>query len=75
VRYRKMFGDSLVYVDDKPMMLLCDNTVFVKILPCLDFLMVGAEKEVVRRGAHCKCGKCTSCLLLAQWSQTSLMRN
>ena len=33
VRYRKMFGDVMVYLDDKPILLVCDNTVFVKCLP------------------------------------------
>ena len=32
VRYRKMFGDAMVYLDDKPILLVCDNTVFVKCL-------------------------------------------
>ena len=26
VRYRKMFGDATVYLDDKPILLVCDNT-------------------------------------------------
>ena len=33
VRYRKMFGDAMVYLDDKPILLVCDNTVFAKCLP------------------------------------------
>ena len=32
VRYKKMFGDYMVYVDEKPLFLVCDNTVFVKII-------------------------------------------
>lgn len=43
VRYRKMFGEYMVYVNDKPLLLVCDNTVFVKILPELSQLMAGAE--------------------------------
>jgi TfoX/Sxy family transcriptional regulator of competence genes len=43
-RYRKMFGEYMVYVDEKPILLVCDNTVFVKILPCLDLLMESAKK-------------------------------
>lgn len=27
VRYKKMFGEYMVYVDDKPILLVCDNTV------------------------------------------------
>ena len=33
VRYRKMFGEYMVYVNDKPVLLVCDNTVYVKMLP------------------------------------------
>ena len=43
VRYKKMFGEYMVYVNDKPILLVCDNMVFVKILPCLDKLMADAE--------------------------------
>ena len=39
-----MFGDYMVYINDKPMLLVCDNIVFIKILPCLDKLMIEAEK-------------------------------
>jgi hypothetical protein len=39
VRYKKMFGEYMVYVDGKPLVLVCDNTVFVKMLPCLDGLL------------------------------------
>jgi len=51
VRYRKMFGEYMVYVNDKPILLVCDDTVFVKILPCLDDLMVGAERGFPYNGA------------------------
>ena len=30
VRYRKMFGEYMIYVNEKPILLVCDNTVFVK---------------------------------------------
>lgn len=51
VRYRKMFGEYMVYVNDKPILLVCDNTVYVKILPCLDGLMLSAEKGHPYTGA------------------------
>ena len=51
IRHRKMFGEYMVYVDDKPILLVCDNTVFIKILPCLDGLMDGAEKGFPYDGA------------------------
>ena len=31
VRSRKMFGEYMVYFNEKPVLLVCDNTVFVKI--------------------------------------------
>ena len=51
VRYKKMFGEYMVYVNDKPVLLVCDNTVFVKMLPCLDDLMAGAERGNPYTGA------------------------
>lgn len=30
VRYKKMFGEYMVYVNDKPILLVCDNCVYVK---------------------------------------------
>ena len=40
VRSRKMFGEYMVYLNEKPVLLVCDNTVFVKKLPVLDNLDV-----------------------------------
>lgn len=30
IDYRRMFGEYQIYVNDKPVLLVCDNTVFVK---------------------------------------------
>jgi len=51
VRFRKMFGEYMVYVNDKPILLVCDNSVYVKILPCLDGIMNDAERGVPYTGA------------------------
>jgi TfoX/Sxy family transcriptional regulator of competence genes len=51
IRYKKMFGEYMVYVNEKPVLLVCDNTVFVKILPCLDVLMKEAGKGFPYDGA------------------------
>ncbi len=51
IRYKKMFGEYMVYVNDKPVLLVCDNTVFVKCLSCLEEQMVGAEKGNPYKGA------------------------
>ena len=31
--YRKIFGEYMIYIDGKPVLLVCDDIVFVKILP------------------------------------------
>lgn len=51
IRYRKMFGEYMVYVNNKPILLVCDNTVFVKMLPCLVGIMQGADKGFPYDGA------------------------
>jgi len=51
VRNKKMFGEYMVYVNDKPILLVCDNTVYVKILPCLEAIMSAAEKSCPYKGA------------------------
>jgi TfoX/Sxy family transcriptional regulator of competence genes len=33
ITVRKMFGEYMVYCDARPVLLVCDNTPFVKILP------------------------------------------
>ena len=30
IRYKKMFGEYMVYVNDKPILLVCDDIVYVK---------------------------------------------
>jgi TfoX/Sxy family transcriptional regulator of competence genes len=44
VCYKKMFGEYMVYVNDKPILLVCDNTVFVKMLPEIEDFMEDSEK-------------------------------
>lgn len=41
--YRKMFGEYMVYANGKPVLLVCDNTVYVKKLDAIDELMKGSE--------------------------------
>ncbi|MCM1295094.1 MAG: TfoX/Sxy family protein [Muribaculaceae bacterium] len=33
IRYRKMFGEYMLYCDDRPVLLVCDDTVYVKQMP------------------------------------------
>ncbi len=52
VRFRKMFGEYMVYVNDKPLLLVCDNSVFVKRLPELESLMKDAPLDAPYPGAR-----------------------
>lgn len=36
IRFRKMFGEYMLYAADRPVLLVCDDTVFVKMLPELE---------------------------------------
>ena len=51
VRYRKMFGEYMVYVNAKPLLIVCDNTVMVKKAPELASLMEGAPDGIPYEGA------------------------
>lgn len=42
VRIKKMFGEYMVYCNDKPVLLVCDNTVYVKKAQELSALMQNA---------------------------------
>lgn len=52
VRSRKMFGEYMIYVNDKPMLLVCDNTVFVRKHECLGDLMKDADTGIPYKGAR-----------------------
>ena len=43
VRYKKMFGDYMVYLNDKPVLLVCDNCAFVKKVQELAEILKDAE--------------------------------
>lgn len=43
LRARKAFGDYLIYVDDKCVITVCDNVIYIKKLDCLSELMQNAE--------------------------------
>lgn len=51
VRSRKMFGDYMVYLNDKPIMLICDGRAMVKTLPCLAELLAGRPTQPPYEGA------------------------
>lgn len=43
IRARKMFGDYCIYVDEKPVLLACDNIVYIKKHAAIASLMQNAE--------------------------------
>lgn len=51
LRYRKMFGEYMVYLNDKPVLVVCDNTVFVKKLDCIHEMMSQARTGFPYQGA------------------------
>jgi len=51
IRFRKMFGEYMVYVNEKPVFLVCDNTVYVKMLPEISQPMKGAQVGIPYPGA------------------------
>lgn len=50
-QYKKMFGEYMVYVEGKPVLLVCDNTVFVKQHEALKDLLSQADKGYPYDGA------------------------
>lgn len=51
VTYKKMFGEYMVYVNAKPLLIVCDNTVMVKKVPELASLMEGVPDGIPYEGA------------------------
>lgn len=50
-RYRKMFGEYMFYVNDKPVLIICNDTVYIKKLPELSTLMHDASTGFPYKGA------------------------
>jgi TfoX/Sxy family transcriptional regulator of competence genes len=46
-----MFGEYLIYSNGKPVVLVCDNTAFVKIHDCVNPYLTNAEKGFPYDGA------------------------
>lgn len=51
IRYKKMFGEFMVYVNDKPVIIVCNNVPFVKKLDCIENMMQDAEIGFPYKGA------------------------
>lgn len=51
IRYKKMFGEYMVYINEKPIVIVCDNVAFVKKLECIEKMMADAEIGYPYKGA------------------------
>ena len=51
IDYKRMFGEYQIYVNGKPVLLVCDNTVFVKNNPALAHLLAEAPEGLPYPGA------------------------
>lgn len=51
IRYKKMFGEYMVYVNEKPILIVCDDTVYVKIHDSIQSKMENADKGFPYKGA------------------------
>lgn len=51
IRYKKMFGEYMVYINDKPILIVCNNTVYIKQREEIDELMKDAEQGYPYKGA------------------------
>lgn len=51
VRYRRMMGDYIIYLDNKCIVTACDNTAYIKKLPCIEPLMADAGTGSPYKGA------------------------
>jgi TfoX/Sxy family transcriptional regulator of competence genes len=48
---KKMFGEYMVYVNQKPIILICNNTAYVKKLDCIKSFWENGETGIPYKGA------------------------
>ena len=51
IKYKRMFGEFMVYLNDKPVIIVCDNISFVKKLDCIKEKMQNAQTGFPYKGA------------------------
>ncbi len=51
ITYKKMFGEYMIYLNDKPVVIVCDNIAFVKKLDCIKDYMQNAHAGYPYDGA------------------------
>ena len=50
IRPFRMMGEGMIYVDEKPIVLICNDTIYFKKLPCLDQFEI-KESAIPYKGA------------------------
>ncbi len=51
ITYKKMFGEYMIYLNDKPVIIVCDNVAFVKKLDIIAEMMKNADVGFPYKGA------------------------
>lgn len=51
ITYKKMFGEFMIYLNSKPVLIVCDNTTYCKKLPEIESLMKEADTGCPYEGA------------------------
>lgn len=51
IRYKKMFGEFMIYINNKPVIIVCNNIPFVKKLDCIETKMKNAKIGYPYKGA------------------------
>ena len=51
VRYRRMFGEYMIYVDEKPVIIVCDDIPYVKEHEVIKSMILSAERGFPYEGA------------------------
>ncbi len=51
INYKKMFGEYMVYLNNKPVIIVCDNVAFVKKLDIITEMMQNADVGFPYKGA------------------------
>ncbi len=51
ISYKKMFGEYMIYVNEKPVITVCNNITFVKKLDCIEEIMKNADVGFPYKGA------------------------
>ncbi len=51
ITYKKMFGEYMIYLNNKPVIIVCDNVAFVKKLDIITEMMQNADVGFPYKGA------------------------